>query len=318
VAKLIALALVTPWFAYASSKFGVEFWHVIFGNQVYERLTVGLDPSHVHSGSHYFARLYESLNYSGVFVLVAAGGLVLLVDTIRRRSTEGVVVLLWFALPFGAISLLASKLYYYADSFLPPVGLAGGCLMAFFWRQLRPVVCRFIEEMDQRVTTWVPGLKAARRQLVVRRFLLGIATAAGVITVWTLAFGPVHISLANVRVLKSGGFLRPWLIAAVCGVLGGSAKQVGRFLGVPLLMLVILPVPAYRETLARLVVQKHPMRTALTCVEGVRSEGAGGMAWHGLYIAGPDSAYDHGHIYYFRRLRPWDRAQEPPCAFRPS
>ena len=209
-------------------------------------------------------------------------------DTIRRRSVEGVAVLLWFALPFGAISFMASKLYYYADPFLPPVGLAGGFLMAFFWRQLQPLFRHLVDETDRRITTWAPFLMVARRQPVLRWLLLGIAAAAVAIMLRTMTDGPVHVDVANVKLFKNTGFVRPWLVAVVCALLAGSSTQVGRFLGVPLLMLLMLPVHAYPDTLARLAVVKHPMRTARECVEGVRAEGAGGMSWDGLYVAGTE------------------------------
>src|SRR5229473_3461275 len=46
-ASALALALIAPWFAYATVRFGALVWQVMFGVHVYTRLTSFLDPAHV-------------------------------------------------------------------------------------------------------------------------------------------------------------------------------------------------------------------------------------------------------------------------------
>jgi 4-amino-4-deoxy-L-arabinose transferase-like glycosyltransferase len=310
--SLLALALIAPWFAYADHMFGARFWHVIFGAHVYTRLTAGLDPAHVQSGGYYFSQLTGSLKHSGARLLAVAGGILLLIETIRRRWAEGFVILLWFALPFGAISLLTSKLYYYADPFLPPVALAGGYFMTICWLYFPPRIPRVVDDTIQRATTWAPRVMAARHWLGARLLLLGIATAAGAIMAWTLTFGSARISIAGTVWLRNSNFLRPWLVVLACGALASRSRQVGRLLTVPLLMTLLMPpLQGYRETLTRIAVENHPMRSARDCIQRIRSDaGSGPSVWRGLYIAGPDSAFGH-ELYYFRGLRPWERAQTP-------
>ncbi len=309
---VVALLLIAPWFAYGHYRFGADFWHVMFGIHVYERMTVGLDPAHLHSGGFYYSQLYSSLQHTHAWLIAVAGGALLLVDTARRRWADGCVILLWFALPIALISLPASKLYYYAYPFLPPVGLAAGYLMARCWAYFQPRAPRAIDAIDQWVTSRWPRVVAARRGPALRFVFLGIAAAAVAIVTWTLVFGPMRISIGNTLLLKNGAFFRPWIIAVVFGMLGGQSGIVGRFLIVPLLMLSVLPLPTYRGSLPDLVVENHPMRSARDCLRDERSDVvAGSSSWRGLYVAGPGSAFGHQHYYYFRGLRPWERDVAP-------
>jgi 4-amino-4-deoxy-L-arabinose transferase-like glycosyltransferase len=306
-AKLLALVLIAPWFAYGAYRFGAGFWGTIFGIHVYERLigATGLDPTHVHPWNFYFTQLYDNLGRYDTWPLALAGGILLVVETIRRRWREGVVLLLWFALPLGVISIGTSKLYHYVYPFLPPLALAGGYLLAFLWLHLHPLVRRLVAGIDERATTWVPRVMAAARRPVPRRLLLTIAAAAVAIVAWTMVRGPIHVRLSNGVVLKSSGFFRPWIVAVVCGILAGKSRQVGRFLGASLLVLFLSPVAEYRVMIERLAVEKHPLRTARNCLERVRSESAGATPGRAVYVAGPASAFGHGHFYYFRALSAW-------------
>ena len=309
---VVALLLIAPWFAYGYYRFGTDFWHVIFGIHVYDRMTVGLDPSHVHSGGFYFAELYSSLQRTHAWLITAAGALLLLVDTIRRRWAAGFVILVWFALPMALLSIPTSKLYYYAYPFFPPVGLAAGYLVAQCWSYFQPRAPRAIEIADRWLTSRWPGVRRAREQPVLRILTLAISAAATGIVVWTLLFGPVRISTGSTIVLKSSTFLRPWIVAVIFGMLGGQPGIVGRFLIVPLLLLSILPLQTYRESLPRLTIESHPMQSARDCLSDIRSQLDGSFAtWRGLYVAGPGNAFLHQHYFYFRGFRPWERELAP-------
>ncbi len=312
VSMVVALLLIVPWFVYAHERFGSHFWHVIFGIHVYDRMTVGLDPSHVHPAGFYLSQLYRNLQFSNVWPITVAGGVLLLIDTIRRRWSEGVVILLWFALPLALISLAASKLYYYAYPFFPPVGLAAGYLVASGSRYLQPFAERAAAAVDEWVTGRWPGVVAGRQRRGLRLVFLAISAAAGALVVWTLAIGPVRIAVGDMVLLKNSTILRPWTIAVVFGLLGGGSKIVGRFLTIPVAVLWLLPLPTYRASLPRLVIEDHPMRSARDCLWGVRTEiRDGSPLWRGLYVAGPASAFGHQHYYYFHGLRPWERDETP-------
>ncbi len=310
----ISLLLIVPWFAYCHFTYGREFWHVLLQVHVYQRMTVGMDPSHVHSGGFYFSHLYEALEGAHIMTLTAIGGALLLIDTIRRRWAEGFVVLLWFALPLALVSLATSKLYYYAYPFIPPVGLAFGYLFAWIWRYVQPWGSRGADNIDRWITARWPGVLVIRRRSLPRRALTALAAVAAVVLLWTMAFGVVVVSVHGVRLFKNGGFLRPWIAAAVLGMLAGRAKEVGLFLIVSLLLLWLVPVQEYRELLPRLTIENHPMRSLLDCVQNLRTTmPADSSSWRGLYVAGPQDALGHGHYYYFRRLRPWER-DDPPVS----
>jgi 4-amino-4-deoxy-L-arabinose transferase-like glycosyltransferase len=311
MAIFVALALITPWFAFAHYTFGADFWEVIFSQQIYTRLTAGLDPTHLHSTGYYLSELYRNLTVSHIWWLTAAGGVLFVVDTVRRRSAEGLVVLLWFVLPIAVMSVSSSKIYHYAYPILPPLALAGGYLLAFCWLHLQPLVSRFVSDTDKwdqdEVRPWTRRLLTIRRRPVLRLFFLAISTAAAAIIVWTLVVGPVRIVVDHTVVFKNGSVLRPWLIAVTFGVLAGHPRQAALLLGVPVLMLWMLPLPTYRDYLHRFRVETtHPMQSARDCIGFVRTATA--PAWQTLYVAGPDSAFGHGHYYYFR---PWEQTRAP-------
>jgi hypothetical protein len=218
------------------------------------------------------------------------------------------VVVLWFVLPVALMSLSNSKLYHYAYPFLPPLALAGGYLPALCWSHLQPLVSRFVPHADawdrEGMRPWIRRLLQSRRRPALRTLLLGISMTAAAIIVWTLVVGPVRITVNDTVLLKNGRVLRPWLVAVVFGVLAGYPRQVALLLGVPVLILWMLPLPTYRDYLDRFRAEDHPMQSARDCVRSVYPAGAR----QSMYVAGPDSAFGHGHFYYFR---PWEQIRTP-------
>ena len=98
----------------------------MFAEHVYARFTASLDPGHVHPWNFYYLTMFRQLGYSGTTWLAVAGGLVLLVNTVRRPSLDQLLVVYWFVIPVALISTGTSKLHHYLYPFLPPVALAAG------------------------------------------------------------------------------------------------------------------------------------------------------------------------------------------------
>src|SRR6185436_17680588 len=107
----LALALIAPWLVYAQVQFGALLWLIMLGEHVFVRFTTALSQTHVHPWNYYFVRMAEEFSRSGLAWLVPLGLVVLLAQTVRRRSFEGAVVLLWAA-PLVLISFGTSKLYH--------------------------------------------------------------------------------------------------------------------------------------------------------------------------------------------------------------
>jgi hypothetical protein len=155
-------------------------------------------------------------------------------------------------------------------------------------------------------------MTAAALHPVPRRIFLTLSAAATAIVIFTLLFGWVDISVGGTRLLKSSGFLRPWIVAVIFGLLAGRTREVGRYLIVPLVLMWAMPLAAYREALPNLTVGRHPMHSARDCLKELATPESGGTSvWHGLYVAGPGNAFGHQHYYYFRGLRPWERDETP-------
>jgi hypothetical protein len=309
-AGALAVALAAPWFVFATVRFGRSFWNEILFQHVVTRFTAYLDPNHLQPWSFYWVSLYKGFLYAGSVFIVAAGFLLLLVQTIKRRWAEGAIVLIWFALPVAMISTGTSKLIHYVYPFLPPLALGAGYVVALALMLLPAPLDRALWGPNEYVLGRMPRMLAALRRPAARRGLITIAAAAVVIAGVSLAYGQVRLSLGGYVFFKSSGVLRPSIVAILCGILAGESRWATRAV-VPLLVAGLLPLPAYRQMLGRLDDGDGPMRSARDCLLDV----AGGLAGHaprGLYVLGFNSdAFGHEHYYYFRKVRPWERSESP-------
>jgi 4-amino-4-deoxy-L-arabinose transferase-like glycosyltransferase len=313
VAALV-LALCAPWFIYAHLRFGSYLWQVILGEHVYQRFTTYLDPAHLGAWYYYPQQMYRWLGDGSSRFLVVAGLALLLVQAIRRRAPDAVVVLSWLVLPVLLISMGTSKLYHYAYPFLPPLALAAGYLVSIALAVAPVPVARGLEWVNNRSVHLAPRALASFRRPAVRSVLLAVAAAAIVVALVTVVAGPIRISYDRTTLFRSSGVLRPAVVAIVAGVVAGAGRAATRAV-VPLLAISLLPLPAYRETLSHLDDVRRPWSDAIACVQQVQAAATGRTA-PGLYVDVPDQVFavSHGLYYYFRRLRPWARAQEPSPA----
>jgi hypothetical protein len=145
--------------------------------------------------------------------------------------------------------------------------------------------------------------------------LLTAAAAVVGVVVIGLVHGPIRLAVGRTVFFKSSGVIRPIILIALFGAFAGASRRVSQVVAA-LLILTSLPLHAYRESLSRLTVERHPMRTAADCLTRVQSQVSGVAP--GLYVDFPESVVAiHPLYYYFRRVRPWTRAQSPdPAAIR--
>ncbi len=296
-------ALCAPWFVYAYHRFGPALWDVMLTTHVYERFTASLDPDHIRPWHFYVMTMYRSLASSGASLIVGAGLVALVVQTCRGRlHTEGVVVLLWLALPLFLISFGTSKLYHYAYPYLPPLALAAGYAAGLIVTAAPAPLERILEQL------YSSGA-SRRMHPVARAIFLGVAAVAMAVAIASLVYGPVRLELPAGLTFKSSGLLRPLIIAIAFGVLAGASGMTVRVV-TPLLVASMLPLPAYRETLDRLTWETRVMSAASDCLRRVEAN-VGGTPLPGLYLDVPDASIGHAMYYYFRRLRPWTRPEKP-------
>ena len=125
VAAGVATILIVPWFAYEYAVYGSHFWDIIFGVHIYDRMRGALAPEHSQAWSYYYAELHLQLSGVGAFGWVGVGGALWLLQSARQRWKGGVLILAWYLVPVGIISMSVAKLYHYTFPFLPPVALIG-------------------------------------------------------------------------------------------------------------------------------------------------------------------------------------------------
>ena len=307
----VCLALVAPWFLWAWRQYGSFFWATILREAVYTRFTAYLDPTHLQPWYFYPATMYARFSDYGSAALVLAGLVLLLVQTVRRRWSEGLVILLWCGVPLLLISMGTSKLYHYVYPFLPPFALAAGYAVGLASMLAAAPFGRIVQSLQEHVgARWPAGVAAVRRPAV-RALLLAIAATAVGIVIITLVRGPIRITIGASEIFKSSGVFRPVLIAVVFGFAAGAAPVRTKVI-VAVLAMSALPLPAYRQSLGRLDDAKHPMRTARDCIAQVQTRTAGLAP--GLYVDAPPPALPHAHYYYFRTIRPWIRSESPSPA----
>lgn len=289
----LAAALIVPWFAYEAVHVGHFLWDVIFTTHVVQRMTGTLEPGHLQPWSFYLSELDAWTLGSGTVWLAAAGGLLIVVRSVRDRWPEGIAVLIWAVLPLTAISFGTSKLLHYVYPFLPPFALAAGYAISSLLEMSRVPTDRLTTMLHERSL----GLKMPRSLRTVFLMMGATATALAVVA---LVYGPIEIWVGAVRIFRNASIFRPTAFALVFGFLGGLGLTVARPAVIVMLM-TLVPIPQYRSTLARTVVEQHTLRSARDCVLEVRDqERRAGRATPALLAALPPDRFVHPFYFYMR------------------
>jgi 4-amino-4-deoxy-L-arabinose transferase-like glycosyltransferase len=296
VAALVFVALVAPWFVYHAIQHFEDLWATMFRDHVVTRFTAYVDPSHLQPWHYYFSQMIVEFGRTFVVWWVAAGLCLLVIDVVRTRKPELLIVLIWALLPPVLISLGSSKVYHYLYPFLPPFALAAGYAA---WR----LYCSL-----DRVVVWLMssvGRSGQRRPwpTAVRGAGVVILVLALAVTVATLLVGPFRIEPVDGLVFRNHAIGRPLIIAAIGLVLAGGSES---WLGAALAIVVIgawLPTPllSYTEIVQQLGVSKRPIATLSECIRTVhRGQQRRGETVRGVYAPVSHEAFLHPYFFYLR------------------
>jgi hypothetical protein len=320
MSALVVTLLAAPWFVYQMWQPDQELWATMLGRHVYQRFNGWLDPAHLRPWSYYFTDLLEQMRAAGTWWLVIPGGLFIHARVIRGRWTEGTLALYWFWLPFVLMSIGTSKLRHYTYPFLPPLALAGGYLAAipvntaaavaagrsprWFDRLLRTLgidhVSGWMRLAAERLDEWWP-FRPPMAMRVVRAAMLGAAAVSLALAAAALAY-PHRLGIGSVVLARFQSVWKPVVAAVAFGLMAGRGKRIVQ-IAAPLVVLTLLPVGAYRATLARLDTATRPLQTARACIQSVQdSERAAGRRVAGVEAYLPGSSYRHRFFFYLRPL----------------
>ena len=295
----LALGLIAPWFLYQYLRVGASFLEDIFGAAVYTRLTSHLNPTHVQPWHFYFTTAWFELVASQSAVWVAAGMILVLWRTLRTRWPDGVMILLWFWLPVGVISLGTSKLYHYIYPFLPPLALAAGYAVAVAWRTLMLVLGR----LDNRVERLLGDRGRHVGGLPAVRWALGaMGLLGGAVVIATLALGTIKLSLGGLVLFRASAPTRAAMLVVVALVLSHRAG-LARMVVVSLVLATVLPIAAYRGELSGLTVERHRLRSIRDCLQLVLDARGEPRDRAPVYVDG--TIVNHPAAFYLRRLGKW-------------
>lgn len=186
-----------------------------------------------------------------------------------------------------------SKLHHYAYPFLPPLALAGGYAAAWILKLSQPWAAALVR---------ATRLRESPSGRTLRHALLLLAAVAMLVAVATLVLGRLHLRIGDVTVFRNSNVHRPLLVAVVLGAIAGRA-------GLPLMLLIIAPpLLAYRGTIDRLTIERHPLRTVRDCLvtvnDGLLADGKGSR---GVYVVMPERWLFHSYFYYLRSVGPLER-----------
>ncbi len=292
-AALGVVMFTLPWFLYQYSRNGRVLWRVMFGEHVYTRFTNFADPGHVHPWHFYLSTGYQELAASGSAIWVGVGLVILIVQSVRQRRVEGLVVLLWLVLPVTLISLGSSKLYHYFYPYLPPLALAAGFGIAW----LATAAVRLLEPLLAR---W-PRLRLEPSGRI-RAIAAVVVFAAVALTIATAINGPVRVRIGDLMLFRNTSIVRPIMIALVAIAVASGAR--GATVGA-LIMILALAVPtplgAYVSNMERLRVREQPLRLLTKCLREVDDHRkAAGEQPRGVYspVSGP--GFLHPYFFYLR------------------
>ena len=303
-AAALFLMLASPWFVYQHLRHGAFFWQIILGTHVVARFTSFLDPAHLHPWNYYYVTIWRDLQRVSVGWLLVIGVALAVVSLFRERRLETVTVLAWLTIPLALMSIGTSKLPHYAYPFLPPFAL----LIGFGPGWLVCTARRYVETAMAAVDRTVAG--GPPRVIAIKRVLLALSAAALIVAALTLVTGGVNWRIGDVQVLRNSQVLRPLMVALVLAALAGRGAPAARIILPVTVLLVVAPVTAYEDTLKRLRVENHPVRSVRDCLMGKRAaEIAAGRTPPGVYAIGEQHWFLHHYFYYLHQLGGWERAE---------
>ena len=295
------LALAVPWFVYQYFRVGTALLEVMFGEHVMQRFTTSLDPMHVKPWNYYYTTIYDTLSRIGLAWLATAGAILLIVRAVVKPTLADWLVIAWFAVPLILISGGTSKLHHYAYPFLPPVALAVGFGPAWVLDVARPHLVAIMQALER-------GVGALSDRLgPVRPILLILSIAAGIVSVATFVLGQVDLRLGGVQILRNSHIVRPLLLSFVLAAVAGRAVTASRLLVPAALLMAIVPIHEYGNSLTGIAETKHLLRDTGACLLRVREgERAAGHRAPGIYAVGGARWFLHSYYYYFRQAGAWE------------
>jgi len=301
-ATVFVIAVTAPWFIYQGVQHGARFWDIILGEHVYKRMTAFLDPAHVHPWHFYFSSIYTEFELNKTLLPAACGLIALIITTVRYRWDTGVLMLLWFTLPLVAISFGNSKLYHYALPFLPPLALAAGYLPAVILRRDSPVY-RAVERWG----TMLSERFVRKQPRAVSVAAATVAVLALLIAAVTVLYGRFGLRVGGVTIFRNASVARPLLIGTLFLILSRHGRLLGGLV-LPLLVLLTLPLDAYRSSLDHLDDRGALVKTVAACL----AERAPAGEEPGMYVQAEDVG-GWKYVYYFRKLG-WERPSDRPAS----
>ena len=281
-----ALALAFPWFYYQYTLHGRQVWRIMFGEHVVQRFTTFTDPGHLQPWHFYVSAAYTEFQLSGSAVWVGLGLGVLLVQTVRHRTPDRVVVLLWLVVPVTLISIGSSKLYHYLYPFLPPLALAAGGAVAWIFAVANTRIGAHAW-LDWRPSRWL------------RAGGWAVTAAAFAIAVATLINDGVRFYAGEHLIFRNTSPVRP-LIVGVIGIALAAGTRAWAAVTAVLVVQMILPTPlgAYEVHLRRLKFAHRPLGALADCLRDV--DAAEGRDSVSVYAPLADDAFLHPYFYYLR------------------
>ena len=302
LAGLLAVALIVPWFVHQYFERGPRLFDIMFGGHVLKRFTSYLDPQHLQPWHYYFTQLWTELGRAGTRLLIVTASILFAVRTWRHRWIEGLVIILWFAIPVAAISAGTSKLYHYLYPFLAPLALAGGWLIAAIARRLYLWIARPVDTIVAKRDALLP---AAMKSTSVQIALTIAGLVSLLVAAATATYDRLQIRIGSL-VLRNTSEIRPVLAAGVAWLVG-APSQVLRSVVVGLVLAVVLPLGAYKDTVTMAKRTDRRLQQLRACLAPIVAERvAQGRGAPGFLVDAQAASFIS--FYYLRTFGEWQQA----------
>jgi 4-amino-4-deoxy-L-arabinose transferase-like glycosyltransferase len=295
---LLAVAVIMPWFVYQVAQAGGGLWETMWRDQVFARFTGVMDARRLLPWHFYFSWLAGETISAGSHWMSMLGLLVLGVKAWQGRPWLARVLLLWFILPFGLLSIGTSKFLHYTYPFLPPLALGAGAAAAMLVAAIERMIDRAASATGRRLR--VPRIKPITRMTWAQRLLVAVGLFAVALALWTAMAGRVRLEVGQVELLQNSSVFRPLMIAAILFAISGHAWIVSHAVAIAAVA-IILPVSAYALTVNRFSDVDHPLRAARDCALMMRTSRPETRVFLHYY-----QLLNHSPYYYLSRVGPWD------------
>ena len=251
---ILLTSLITPWFLTQHAEYGANFWNILIGEHIVQRMTAHLDPTHLQPASYYVTWLINSLQRGSVLLFVLLGFCLFAAQIRAANSPEAILLTVWMVVPLVLVSAMTSKLAHYFYPFLAPCALAGGFAVAWLTGNIKSTKVTLPEGFER--------FLAREISRTLRVGIVILATLTLVLSCITLLLGGFEWQFGDNILGKSSSVVKP-LVFGVCLLV---VAFTGRVRWLVLLLILTPAISRYGWTIEKTNDSKQSLSVLQACL----------------------------------------------------